>query len=419
MRLRQLTWINMTLPLLLGVLMASLLFWSFYQEQERLGQIRSAQAIMLESFNLMLLGNDLTQHPELERVHQQWQTAYTNLAQLLSGLDPEAEQVSLGSMRREFQNLDTVYKRVQRFNTSNSVSLLREQLHDAQSQIGINSQKLALEAGRLMEKIRRQQVEFTERLNVVIIGSILILSLLLLWVSIRNGRRVLWHLQRLTEATQQIGSGNLDFRIRDTLADEFGDFAHAFDAMTANLKQATASRDDLQREIASNEQAQARLKAYKDQLETLVAMRTKALEQSNNQLSQTQFAMDRCGIAIHWVDAQDARLLYVNDFACELLGYQRDEMLNMTIPDIDPNFTQDDFVEQTQQLREQGRSTFKTEQRHKDGQMIPVKVTLHYQTNSGSDSAYFIAFVTDIRQSEAIVPTRKAREQSESGGESP
>lgn len=405
MRLRQLTWVNMTLPLLLGLLMASLLIWSFYQDQQRVQQIRSAQSIMLESFNLIILANDITLHPELRRAHQQWQVTRRKLGQLLSSIGPSARFRQLQHMQNELNNLDSYYQRMLTLDQRAPSALLPKQLQNSQAQIAIYSQKLAFEASRLMEIIRQQRVDARQRLDIMMIASLLLLSLVLSLVSIFNGRRVLRHLQRLTEATLQIGGGNLDYRIDDIEADELGDFSRALDAMTVNLQQVTARRDDLQREIVANQQAQARLQAYRDQLESLVSMRTHELEQSNRQLRQTQFAMERCGIGIHWVDVASARLLYVNDFACQLLGYERDEMLNMGIPDIDPNFSDDNFTERTQSLRERGATTFETLQRHKNGQLIPVEITLYYQVADGSDSDHFIGFITDIRQ-------RKAAEQA-------
>ena len=62
--------------------------------------------------------------------------------------------------------------------------------------------------------------------------------------------------------------------------------------------------------------------------------------------------MDLVGIGLHMVNPIDGHFIYVNNAACEMLGYSRQEMLTMTVPDIDPNFPAGDFYEQTLDLRD-------------------------------------------------------------------
>lgn len=52
---------------------------------------------------------------------------------------------------------------------------------------------------------------------------------------------------------------------------------------------------------------------------------------------QTQFAMDEAGIGIHWVDSRTGKFLYLNEQAAAML-YTVAEMLQLRIPDIDPEF---------------------------------------------------------------------------------
>ena len=48
----------------------------------------------------------------------------------------------------------------------------------------------------------------------------------------------------------------------------------------------------------------------------------------------TQFSIDRSGDAAFWMGS-DGRFTYVNDAACRSLGYTREELLAMRVPDID------------------------------------------------------------------------------------
>ena len=56
-----------------------------------------------------------------------------------------------------------------------------------------------------------------------------------------------------------------------------------------------------------------------------------------NELRLTQFAIDNSLDAAFWIDS-NARFFYVNRGACKSLGFTKEELLSMTVHDIDPNF---------------------------------------------------------------------------------
>jgi signal transduction histidine kinase len=66
-------------------------------------------------------------------------------------------------------------------------------------------------------------------------------------------------IKRLSEGAAIIGSGNLDYKIGTNHKDEIGHLSRTFDKMTSDLKQTTASRDELNREIIERKQAQEEL----------------------------------------------------------------------------------------------------------------------------------------------------------------
>ena len=49
-----------------------------------------------------------------------------------------------------------------------------------------------------------------------------------------------------------------------------------------------------------------------------------------------QFSLDHTRDADYGI-APDARIFYANNAACEDLGYTKEELIDMTIPDIDPD----------------------------------------------------------------------------------
>ena len=126
-------------------------------------------------------------------------------------------------------------------------------------------------------------------------------------------------------------------------------------------------------------------------------------------LRRTQFAMDRAAIAAFWV-GPDGRFVYVNDAACRSLGYSRDELLTMGVPDIDPDFGWDRWPGHFEELRQSGSLTFETQHRTRDGHLFPVEMSLDYVAFEGQE--YNIAFARDLTaQREA----ERAMRESEAG----
>ncbi|UCE49879.1 MAG: PAS domain S-box protein, partial [Phycisphaerales bacterium] len=114
-----------------------------------------------------------------------------------------------------------------------------------------------------------------------------------------------------------------------------------------------------------------------------------------DRLRITQFCLDNAAEAIFWMEA-NARFTYVNKTACRSLGYSRQELLSMTVHDIDPNFPKEVWTEHWQQLRGQGSFTFESLHRAKDGRTFPVEINVNYLKYG--DKEYNCAFARDITE---------------------
>jgi len=142
--------------------------------------------------------------------------------------------------------------------------------------------------------------------------------------------------------------------------------------------------------------SEAELAQHRLHLEQLVAERTGELAEVNGRLEQTQFAMDRAGMGIHWVDCASGRLVYVNQAAAEMLGYSPEEMQQMSVIDIDPGFSTGNFAEISSRLRAQGKANFDAFNRHSDGRLIPVNILLYFRPATAREPDRFITFIKDI-----------------------
>ena len=64
----------------------------------------------------------------------------------------------------------------------------------------------------------------------------------------------------------------------------------------------------------------------------------------DEKLRLTQFSIDQTAIAALWIKP-NAQFLYVNSAACRTLGYTYDELLFMTVPEIDVSFPAEQWEE--------------------------------------------------------------------------
>lgn len=75
---------------------------------------------------------------------------------------------------------------------------------------------------------------------------------------------------------------------------------------------------------------------------------------------------------------QQQKFTYVNDEACKSLGYSRDELLSMTVYDIDPNITAEILTQVQENAITSGTKIFETKHKTKDGHVFPVEISLSY-----------------------------------------
>ncbi|NJD24214.1 MAG: PAS domain S-box protein [Betaproteobacteria bacterium] len=169
-------------------------------------------------------------------------------------------------------------------------------------------------------------------------------------------------------------------------------------------------------DVTAQKAAEQALLAYSDQLEETVETRTAELKRANERLREVVFAMESVGTAIYWVDPENERFLSVNRFAAAMLGYTEVEMLQMAVPDVDPNFPMHAFEEIRETIRAEGFLRFETAHRRKDGSMVPVELTVYHHAGEDGQQA-LIAFAVDItarKASEAALQEAKAAAEAAS-----
>lgn len=112
----------------------------------------------------------------------------------------------------------------------------------------------------------------------------------------------------------------------------------------------------------------------------------------------TALALDCCPDAV-FVIRNDGRFLYVNRTACQWLHYRRDELLELAVWDIDPNYGSEQWVANWRVLQENRRMVVKSEHMRRDGSVFPVDIVavLHESTKeNGQATEFAVAYARNM-----------------------
>jgi len=114
-----------------------------------------------------------------------------------------------------------------------------------------------------------------------------------------------------------------------------------------------------------------------------------------DQLSLTYFFIEHAGEAVFWL-SPELRFVYVNNAACVMLGYRREELLDMSLAEVDKDFSLEKWSEVWAQMKAGQALTMTSNHSAKDGRIIPVEVRANYLAFDGRE--YSCAFVRDITE---------------------
>lgn len=126
----------------------------------------------------------------------------------------------------------------------------------------------------------------------------------------------------------------------------------------------------------------------------LVLQRIK-LKRAEKTLLVTQFSLDHASDAVIGMD-QDAKILYANKAACRRLGRSRDELLTMSVTDVNPDYTPSVWLEFMRHMEKHNTKTFEAGYAVKGGRSVPVEVRADLVEFEGQ--RYLLAFVRDITE---------------------
>ncbi|MEP6958097.1 MAG: PAS domain S-box protein, partial [Nitrospirota bacterium] len=133
-----------------------------------------------------------------------------------------------------------------------------------------------------------------------------------------------------------------------------------------------------------------------------------ALRQAQEALKLTQFSVDHAVEGFFWI-SPDARILNVNNAACRMLEYTRDELTTMTMHDIDPNLPSDLWSVHWKGLKQKGSMTFESKLWSKTGRVLDTEVTINYLDYEGSE--YNCVIMRDIGERKRVEASLRQSEE--------
>ncbi len=116
-------------------------------------------------------------------------------------------------------------------------------------------------------------------------------------------------------------------------------------------------------------------------------------KQAESHMNHFRTLLNHSNDAIEVLDTETLRFVDMNETECRVLGYSREELLSMSIPDIVPVFNWDRHRKIIQQIDASGNARIESVRRRKDGTTFPVEVSLKLVE---LEMSYLVCIVSDI-----------------------
>ena len=109
-----------------------------------------------------------------------------------------------------------------------------------------------------------------------------------------------------------------------------------------------------------------------------------------------------------WVVDAQGRILEVNDAFCQITGYDREELLKMSIRDLEAVETPKEVADHIRRNIVAGSSRFEARQRRKDGRIIDLEVSVTYLGEASKLLCSFVRDITERKEAQAALQKSEA-----------
>ena len=106
----------------------------------------------------------------------------------------------------------------------------------------------------------------------------------------------------------------------------------------------------------------------------------------------------------------EGQLLDANSVYCEMVGYSRQELLQMNIRELEAALSPPDIKQRIEQMVSQGWARFETQHRHKEGRVVELEVSIVImRSEANSIVAAFVRDITKRKQTEEALQKSEER----------
>ncbi len=361
--------------ILIGFSIISLIYLGMalhnYYEMNNIGNLAeqavplSSRITSLQDFAIQMekLDNDMQKYfitnyeQDKEDVNNDFENMFSILRSLEindnGNLTPRLHEMDniLFEIQQDFNNVPNTDQNATNSDLINEKRALIYNLIDTEKQKHL--ELLTETTNEINNNVLYQQQAILHINNDYIYLSIIFLSLGIL-ISFRTSRSISSPIEKLREATTEIGQGRFDINIPDTSMDEIGELASAFNKMTGELQKTTVSKEYVENIIRS-------------MYDTLI------------------------------VASPEGTIQTVNNAICNLLGYRSDELLGKPISMIFND--QQPMNKSIDEIRKKD-ILFNIEEIYtaKDGRKIPVLSSISKLMDNEGNIQGIVCVAKDITQ---------------------
>ncbi|MEP7317839.1 MAG: sigma 54-interacting transcriptional regulator, partial [Panacibacter sp.] len=124
-------------------------------------------------------------------------------------------------------------------------------------------------------------------------------------------------------------------------------------------------------------------------------METISAKDFRKELQFSHFTLENLQEAVFWIQSNQ-HIFQVNEMACQMSGYSKEELTSMRVTDINPSSMFIDWPAFWKRLKEEKKITFESKHRHKTGYLYDIEITGNFIEFDGQE--FSCSIVRDIRK---------------------
>ena len=310
--------------IIFGIVLLVISMSVFFTNQQ-VAQINSKEQasnnINAGASSLAYIANDYFLYQQTAQLNS-WQSQFSSLQAEISNLASSnpGQITQIQTVKEDLQRLGTVFNSsvmiLQSVPTNESASAFPA-FQTASARLNVQNQALAFDASVLSSSFASQADQLKQTNTILIFALLGAFGAYFVMIYFIVFRRTFRSINRLQDGTKIVGSGNLDYSVGSNSDDEIDELSRSFNQMTANLKTVTASKDDLEREIAERRKAEEAMRESEQRYSLL-------FNSIPEGFCLVEIVRDKNNLAV------DIRYLEINDAYAKLVDRRREQIIGKT-----------------------------------------------------------------------------------------